>query len=438
MIPQWLANEVQEYALNLAHPPKTILDIGANIGAFSVWARRQWPEAVIWAYEPVQNNANAFMENLGLPISDCCLAVVKHEGIALHVSAVRALGGEQWLLKGKQHSTGSFFNFGCQTNESINVNCVAACTLPKAELVKIDTEGCELEIVMGMNLSETKVVLCEYHREQDAKGIAEVLEGQGFECIRHIIYADVGSTRGTGLLKYARPGAVVKSPEPNLFIAIPTYGGTPVEFTQSLMKLQADPPCDYSMQFMPGDSLVSRARNTLTAEFLKTDCTHLLFIDSDLVFSSEQIRRLVEHDVELVAGFYPKKKDGSLEWVCNALPEESAPLPCGLQEVRYMGTGFMLIKRSVFERMIEHYGDALRFVPDNAQDETQHDFWAVGVYAYTDGKRRYLSEDWFFCQRWLDIGGKVWGDTRVILKHIGTATYPLKSQMADLNPDGRR
>jgi len=173
------------------------------------------------------------------------------------------------------------------------------------------------------------------------------------------------------------------------------------------------------------------------------------------VFSSEQIKRLVEHDVELVAGFYPKKKDGDLEWVCNRLDADHAPLPCGLQQVRYMGTGFMLVKRCVFERMIAAHGRELGYISD-ATKHPEFDFWQVGpnaspednhfvynaellaeVMAFglseSDAKyvmrKRYLSEDWYFCQRWLNMGGKVWGDTRVILKHIGTATYPLKSQM---------
>lgn len=207
----------------------------------------------------------------------------------------------------------------------------------------------------------------------------------------------------------------------------------PFEFVKSLLELYAAPPfAELQIKFMPGDSLVSRARNSLTAAFLQTDCTHLLFVDSDLVFSGEQIQRLVEHDVDVVAGFYPKKKDGDLEWVCNALRNEV--LPSGLQEVRYMGTGFLLVKRAVFERMIERYGDEIMFHPDHTPSATEYDFWQVGVYKYPDGNRRHLSEDWYFCQRWLDLGGKIYGDTRVILRHIGHASYPLQSQMAALNP----
>lgn len=220
-----------------------------------------------------------------------------------------------------------------------------------------------------------------------------------------------------------------------VFVGLPVYGGMPYEFVKSLLELYASPPCHLDIKFMPGDSLVSRARNSLSSAFLKTDCTHLLFIDCDLEFSGEQIARLLEHDKDIVAGFYPKKKDGPhIEWVCNSLTND--PLPSGLQEVRYMGTGFMLIKRCVFERMIERYGGEIAFSPDHSPNTTEWDFWAVGPYKYPDGKVRHLSEDWYFCQRWIDMGGQIYGDTRVILKHIGHASYPLQHQQADLMKKG--
>lgn len=217
--------------------------------------------------------------------------------------------------------------------------------------------------------------------------------------------------------------------KPHVFVAVPVYGWEPVQFRQCMMKLQANPPCDIQIADLVGDSLVARARNTLSKQFLESDCTHLLFLDSDLIFSPEHIARLVSHDVDCVSGFYPKKQEGELQWVCNAKLDTLTPREDGLQEVRYMGTGFMLIKRHVFERMIAAYGRQIAYHPDSAPDKTEWDFWSVGPYE-KDGFTRYLSEDWYFCQRWLDLGGKVYGDTKVIAKHIGHAVYPLQSQMA--------
>ena len=222
---------------------------------------------------------------------------------------------------------------------------------------------------------------------------------------------------------------------PKVFIAIPSYAGVPVDFLQCLMRLQADPPCNLEIKFLLGDSLVCRARNTLTAAFLKSDCSHLLFIDGDLIFSRDQIGRLLSHNKPVIGGFYPKKKEGALEWVCNGKAGNMVPDKDGLIELRYIGTGFIMIHRGVFDKMIAAYGHQIAYHPDNAPAEVEYDLWPIGP--YTDkktGHTRYLSEDWYFCQRWLDLGGQVYGDAHVILKHIGQATYPLKSQMAELMP----
>lgn len=217
---------------------------------------------------------------------------------------------------------------------------------------------------------------------------------------------------------------------PNLFIGVPVYGGLDPLFAQALIHYLKTPICPTTLRFNAGDSLVCRARNVLTAEFLKSKCTHLLFIDSDLIFSGAHIERLLSHNVPLVAGFYPKKQDGELAWVCNAHPDHATADATGLQPVRYIGTGFMLIERSVLEAMVEQYD--LGYTPDHKPTDMEWDFWSAGVYKYPDHTRRYLSEDWLFCQRWLDLGGTVWGDTRVILKHCGHAVYPLASQMPEL------
>lgn len=219
-----------------------------------------------------------------------------------------------------------------------------------------------------------------------------------------------------------------------VFVAVPIYGGLDPFFSQCLIRLASNPPCNMALRLQAGDSLVARARNTLTADFLASDCTHLLFIDSDLVFGAEQIVHLVSHfedpAVKIAGGCYPKKQQGDVQWVCNGCVEERQAREDGLLEVRYVGTGFMMIAREVFEAMIYRFGEELRYTPDHRKDREEYDFWSVGTYRYPDGSKRYLSEDWFFCQRWLDLdpANKVWMDTRVILKHVGTAVYPLDTQ----------
>ena len=228
-----------------------------------------------------------------------------------------------------------------------------------------------------------------------------------------------------------------ESPRRKICIAVPIYSGACGEFIASLLNLATHPPVDLDFRIMTSQSLISRARNELAAEFLKTDSTHLMFIDSDLAFTADHVKRLLDRDKDIVGGLYAKKMQGKLQWCYNDLPGVSPILnESKLHPVRYIGTGFMLIKRAVIERMVADFGPLIEYMADPPLNEKQWDLFPVGVYPYNDGKSRYLSEDWYFCQRWLDMGGEIWADGFVTLKHIGPVAFPLDTQLADMQlPD---
>lgn len=403
-----------EYDQQLKEDPRTVLDIGANVGLFSKWASEKWPDAKIFAYEPTTDSADLFRSNLA-GVANVHLAQV----------GVRGETGRFDMFSGNNRLERSF-HYDFVGGDRLSVDCIDAATLPSTEFVKIDTEGSEWEILQRLDLSKTKAVSLETHTAADASRITSFMIERGF-CV-HGKHWSVGSCQ---VLKFARRDALIGGQR--VMVAIPYYGGTPPAFTECLLRLVQQPPCNLVIRHCNGDSLVSRARNTLTAEFLDSDCTDLLFVDSDLIFSSDHVWRMISHDADVVGGFYPKKQDGELQWVCNALvKDDPGPDTRGLQPVRYMGTGFLRIKRHVFEQMIARWGDEIMYHPDHAEHRTEYDLWPVGVYKYPDGSRRYLSEDWYFCQRWLDLGGQVLADTRVILSHIGHAVYPLQSQRSQL------
>jgi len=215
----------------------------------------------------------------------------------------------------------------------------------------------------------------------------------------------------------------------SVFIAVPIFNSVDVHFFDSMMKfVKADSGLNCKLAVVAGDSLVPRARNTLTMEFLKSDCSHLLFIDSDLIFGADQVARILSHDEDIVGGFYPKKQQGEPELVFNCLTPPAPMDERRLTPVKYIGTGFICVKRRVFEKMIEEYGDDLMFAVDGKPGKIAFDFWSVGVYKYKDGSSRYLSEDWYFCQRAIDLGFTIYGDNGIILKHSGHAIYPLATQ----------
>jgi hypothetical protein len=196
-----------------------------------------------------------------------------------------------------------------------------------------------------------------------------------------------------------------------------------------LFKLvRANLPFEIFGQFLQGQSLISRARNWLTADFLATDYTHCLWVDCDIIFTPQDVERLASHDeAAIVGGFCPFKKDGELSIAAEFLPGPQTPDERGLLPVRYMGAGFLLVRRDVFERMIAAYGPEISY-PEPNLGQIHHDFWRVGVYRRgREEPGRYLNEDLFFCQNALDLGFSVYGDTQVALKHIGTIPYPATS-----------
>ena len=216
---------------------------------------------------------------------------------------------------------------------------------------------------------------------------------------------------------------------PKIFLALPVYGGYDPHFVTSLLRFVTHQPRVADLIIRPciGDSLVARARNRLCAEFLATAATHLLFMDTDLIFSPEHIAKLVSHAQRgepLVAGLYPKKQL-ELGWVCNVLDELQEVNEHGLVEVKYAGTGCLMIAREVLTAMIAKY-PAIEYDPDEGDSPgVKWDFFATGVQAFQE-RRRYLSEDWMFCQRAQESGFRVMMDTSVVLKHVGQFIYPVQ------------
>jgi FkbM family methyltransferase len=399
-----------EYAIPLQAAPKTVLDIGSSVGPFTRWALCQWPDAEIHAFDPLPEHAAMFRKNCG------------NGQVHFHPLAVRSFSDQAPLFKGLNNSgEASFHNLGEQSAEAALVNCVSAAQLPRCEFVKIDTEGCELEILSHLDLSQTKSIALEYHSESDCREIQQLLWNKGF-----LLYQRVEYHTTRGVLKFVRdvlPG--------HTFVGLPMRRNMDGLAVQSLMQLVAGKVGGHiHVHNAIGDSLVTRARNTLTNEFLRSACDTLLFIDDDLLYTPDQVARLLAHSEDVVGGLYPKKKPGPAEWVLNTLIPAAQARDDGLMQVRYVGTGFMKIRRSVFNRMLERWRDRMAYRLDSRPDLIEYDFWPVGVYTYPDGYKRYLSEDWYFCQLWLDIGGSVWADTRIQLAHIGTCVFPIIDKLS--------
>lgn len=212
-------------------------------------------------------------------------------------------------------------------------------------------------------------------------------------------------------------------------ICMPCYGGMLTEQTfMSYIKwanTARQLGLDWTVETMTNESLISRARNTLTAKFLATEgSTHLFFVDADIGWEPWHLLVLLNRDVDVIGGLYPMKSM-PIKWCVNGF-EGAEEGPDGLQEVTKTGTGFLLIKRHVFEKLNSHPA-VKSFNNDIGLDPKLNPFMKT-YFDTAVRENRYYSEDWTFCENWRDLGGKVWVDKRVLLRHVGTYTFDFAAQ----------
>lgn len=237
-----------------------------------------------------------------------------------------------------------------------------------------------------------------------------------------------------------------------LFIAMPCYGGQMCGMTaKSLLDLQAM-MANYGVEtrfsFLFNESLIQRARNYLTDEFYnRSDCTHLMFIDADIAFNPQDIVAMLALDKEIIGGPYPKK---SIEWgqLHKAL-QKSPDLPATEYEkltgsmvfnpvggthkfniteplsVLETGTGFLLISRTALEKFEKAYPEQ-SYKPDHvgqANFDGSREITAFFDCHIDETTKRYLSEDYYFCQQCRKIGIEIWLCPWMNLTHIGSYMF---------------
>ncbi len=236
-----------------------------------------------------------------------------------------------------------------------------------------------------------------------------------------------------------------------ILVATPCYGGQVFQgYMQSVLALQR--VCDrigwnLVVKTHGNESLIPRGRNLYVAMTLGIpQITHLLYIDADITFQPESIVRMIQEDKDITAGLYPKKglnwskiRDLSVknpdmdplklehiahDYVIN-VEGGNIPIQRGFIKCKYVGTGMMLIKRQVLEKMIEAYPET-KYNNDIAgynAPELVDNFYALFDCIIHPVSKRYLSEDYLFCERWTQLGGEIWADITANLSHTGTYTF---------------
>jgi hypothetical protein len=211
-------------------------------------------------------------------------------------------------------------------------------------------------------------------------------------------------------------------------IGIPSHSGTlNSECVLSLLAAQQllfmkDIKCEVII--LNGCAYLPVARNTLVAMFMKDiDATDLFFIDADVGFDASAVLKLLGRQEDIVAGIYPLKKD------VEGYPVEIKRVdgvPVGqddLVEADFLPTGFMRIKRKVFDAMQEAYPE-LKYKSgivdvSNSDVKEVYDFFNMGAI----GSSAWTTEDFAFCQRWRDVGGQLWIMPDIDFTHTGNKAF---------------
>lgn len=220
-------------------------------------------------------------------------------------------------------------------------------------------------------------------------------------------------------------------------IAMPCYGGMLTESTfMSFIKwanTARQLGIDWTLETMVNESLISRARNTLTAKFLDMpDATHLFFVDADIGWEPWHLLVLLNRDVDVCAGLYPMKTM-PIKWVVNGF-EGAEEGPDGFQEVSKAGTGFLLMKKHVFDKLKSH--PAVKQYKNDIGLDPKYDQHLKTYFDTAVRQNRYYSEDWTFCENWRDLGGKIWVDKRILLRHSGSYVFCMENQQHLMNTIG--
>lgn len=224
------------------------------------------------------------------------------------------------------------------------------------------------------------------------------------------------------------PPTAVSLTTSGIMLGIPCYGGVMTEGTtrslEGAYRLFADLNVPLVPCFIRNESLVQRARNRIVAEFLATECDQLIFIDSDIGFHPDHLLRLASHQQDMVGGLYRKKTLEEVAFAVNFDSHEgrSERIPeSGLVAARHLATGFLKIRRAVFDRMRQAMPH-LRYQShpqEGGPGEWRNNLWSFFDCWICPATGVYLSEDWGFCERWRAIGGRCWADPTMILQHFG-------------------
>lgn len=196
----------------------------------------------------------------------------------------------------------------------------------------------------------------------------------------------------------------------SIFVAIPLHDGKiHGSCVAGLLQTQIAYSGRCQFETLTG-SFLPKSRDILTSKFLDSQATHMLCVDSDIGFGPQHVNSLMDCDVDFVSGVYGQKT--STREVPARLNGEANGFLLGANHVP---AGFILLSRQCVERMVGAYRKLEYSTPHG-------NCWALWSSIFQPGQE-YCGEDVAFCNRWKAIGGDIWIDPEVQLKHFGDHCY---------------
>lgn len=244
----------------------------------------------------------------------------------------------------------------------------------------------------------------------------------------------------------------------SIFVGTPMFGGVCTGYFSKAMcdlsKLCEKYGIKLEIYYLFNESLIQRARNYIVDTFLRSSCTHLMFIDADILFNPKDILLLLAiqtsdpEKYNVITGPYAKKviawekvlkaakkgladndpkdlKKYTADLVLNVIEGTKTINMAEPLEISEAGTGFMMIPRETFDKYKKKYPE-YSYKPDHIR--TENFDGSRNIMAYFDcaidkKTRRYLSEDYFFCQNVRKAKMKVYTCPWIELHHIGSYVY---------------
>jgi hypothetical protein len=222
-----------------------------------------------------------------------------------------------------------------------------------------------------------------------------------------------------------------------ILVSVPVLGKPSLSMIRTLYSaIHSCKEHDVTIHFSENDSMISRVRNVHVSAFINDyeEYDYFMSIDSDLeivnrFWNNNIFTKLLAHDKEFVGGLYALKREGPP--IASSVPldrDRSPKFNSGLKKMLWLSTGCWCLKRSAINKMIEAHPELTYDGDDNMANKKIYGLYIPMLKDMDVGGKtikKYLSEDWSFTQRWRDLGGEIFADTSIVLKHYGEKAFNL-------------